>query len=84
VGDASANLIYLDPPFNFSATYCTASFVAPSFRAARAGLKPGATASGEECAAQIMAFEGFVVAPLYERRLLPEEEPAVIDVACPN
>jgi len=30
-------------------------------------------------AAQIMAFEDFAVAPLYERRLLPQEETAVID-----
>ena len=42
--DASVGLIYLDPPFNSSATY---SFgVAPPFRAAHAGLKPSATATG--------------------------------------
>ncbi|HEV2351246.1 MAG TPA: hypothetical protein VG028_15520 [Terriglobia bacterium] len=51
----SVDLIYLDPPFNSSANY--ALFVAPPFRAAPAGLKPGATASGEESAAQITAFE---------------------------
>jgi len=63
VEDASVDLIYLDPacarlpsgragrpPFNSSATY---SFgVTPPFRAAHARLKPGATASGEESAAQ--------------------------------
>jgi len=43
------------PPFNSSATGSLC--VAPPFRAARAGLKPGATATGEESAAQIMAFE---------------------------
>ena len=31
--------------------------VAPPFRAAHAGLKPSATATGEESAAQIIAFE---------------------------
>jgi len=55
VEDASVDLIYLDPPFNSSAT-CSFG-VAPPFRAARAGLKPGATAGGEESAAQITAFE---------------------------
>jgi site-specific DNA-methyltransferase (adenine-specific) len=41
VEDASVDLIYLDPPFDSSATY---SFgVAPPFRAAHAGLKPSAT-----------------------------------------
>jgi len=44
VEDASVDLIYLDPPFDSSATYYGA-FVAPSFRAALAGLKPGATKS---------------------------------------
>jgi hypothetical protein len=63
VEDASVDLIYLDPPFNSSATYNVL------FK----------EKSGEESAAQIMAFEDFGVAPLYERRLLPEEEPAVID-----
>jgi hypothetical protein len=53
--DASGDLIYLDPPFNSQATYNVG--VAPPFRAAHAGLKPGATAAGEESAAQIMAFE---------------------------
>jgi len=56
VEDASVDVICLDPPFNSSATYYGA-FVAPPFRAALAGLKPGATASGEESAAQITAFE---------------------------
>jgi len=66
VEDTNVDLIYLDPPFNSSATY---SFgVAPPFRAAHAGLKPGATAAGEESAAEIMASEDFAVAPLYERR----------------
>ncbi len=55
VPEASVDLIYLDPPFISSATYTF--FVAPPFRAAHAGLKPGATASGEESAAPIMAFE---------------------------
>jgi len=55
VEDASVDLIYLDPPFNSSATYNVG--VAPPFRAADAGLKLGATAAGEESAAQIMAFE---------------------------
>jgi site-specific DNA-methyltransferase (adenine-specific) len=55
VADASVDLIYLDPPFNSSATYnCS---VAPPFKAASAGLRPGATATGEESAAQITAFE---------------------------
>jgi len=72
VEDATVDLIYLDPPFNSSATYYRA-FVAPPFRAALAGLKPGATASGEESAAQIAAFE-VSVAPLYERRLLHESK----------
>jgi site-specific DNA-methyltransferase (adenine-specific) len=40
VTDASVDLIYLDPPFNSSAT-CSFG-VAPPFRAAHAGLKPGA------------------------------------------
>ena len=68
VEDASVDLIYLDPacagrpPFNSSATYNVL------FK----------EKSGEESAAQIMAFEASV-APLYERRLLPEEQPAVID-----
>ena len=44
VEDATVDLIYLDPPFDSSATYYGA-FVAPSFRAALAGLKPGATKS---------------------------------------
>jgi len=61
VPDASVHLIYLDPPFNSSATYNVL------FK----------EKSGEESAAQIMAFDA--VAPLYERRLLPEKEPAVID-----
>ena len=44
VEDGSVDLTYLDPPFNSSATY---SFgVAPPFRAAHAGLKPSATATG--------------------------------------
>jgi len=77
VPDASVDLIYLDPPFNSSATYNVASFVAPTFRSASAGLKPGATPDGEESAAQITAFEA--VAPIYDRRLWPEEYPAVID-----
>ncbi len=55
VPDASVDLIYLDPPFNSSASYNV--LVAPTFRSARAGLKPGATESGEESAAQITAFE---------------------------
>ncbi len=37
---------------------------------------PDAEGSGEESGAQIMALS---VAPIYDRRLLPEEEPAVID-----
>lgn len=48
VPDASVDLICLDPPFN-----CSARSVAPTFRSARAGLKPGATPVGEERAAQI-------------------------------
>ena len=57
VPDASVDLIYLDPPFNSSAT-CNV-FVAPTFRSAQrdAHLKVGATPSGEESAAQITAFE---------------------------
>jgi len=43
VPDASVDLIFLDPPFNSSATYNV--FVAPTFRSAGAGLKPGATAA---------------------------------------
>ena len=47
VPDAGVDLIYLDPPFNSSATYNGA--VAPTFRSARrdAHLKVGATPSGE-------------------------------------
>jgi 16S rRNA G966 N2-methylase RsmD len=63
VADASVDLIYLDPPFNSQATYNVL------FK----------EKSGEESAAQIMACEGFAVAPLYERRLSLEEQPAVID-----
>ncbi len=63
VPDASVDLIYLDPPFNSSATYNVL------FK----------EKSGEESAAQITAFEGFAVAPLYERRVSLEEQPAVID-----
>jgi len=63
VPDASVDLIYLDPPFNSQATYNVL------FK----------EKSGEESAAQITAFEGFAVAPLYERRLSLEEQPAVID-----
>ncbi len=44
VEDASVDLIYLDPPFDSSATYYGA-FVAPPFRVALAGLKPGAAKS---------------------------------------
>jgi site-specific DNA-methyltransferase (adenine-specific) len=62
VPEASVDLIYLDPPFNSSATYnggFAAPFVAPTFRSAQsdAHLKVGATPSGEESAAQITAFE---------------------------
>ena len=56
VPDASVDLIYLDPPFNSSARNCDA-FVASPFRATHGGLKPAATPSGEESAAQITAFE---------------------------
>ena len=52
VEHASVDLIYLDPPFNSSATYNVL------FK----------EKSGEESAAQITAFEDFAVAPLYERR----------------
>jgi hypothetical protein len=52
VADASVDLIYLDPPFNSSATYNVL------FK----------EKTGEESAAQITAFEDGVVAPLYERR----------------
>jgi 16S rRNA G966 N2-methylase RsmD len=57
VPDASVDLIYLDPPFNSSATYNV--LVAPTFRSAQrnAHLKVGATRRGEESAAQITAFE---------------------------
>ncbi len=54
VAPETVDLIYLDPPFNSSATHTFS--VAPPFRAAHARLKPGATPSGEESAAQIMAF----------------------------
>jgi len=65
VADASVDLIYVDPPFNSSATYPSAD-----------GCQEK---SGEESAAQITAFGGFAVAPLYERRLCLEKEPTVID-----
>jgi len=70
VPQASVDLIYLDPPLNSSAT--DGFFVAPTFRSAQrdAHLKVGATPSGEESAAQIMASP---VAPIYDRRLLQEE-----------
>ena len=51
VEDASVDLIYLDPPFNSSATYNVL------FK----------EKSGDESAAQITAFEDTSVAPLYER-----------------
>ena len=64
VPDASVDLIYLDLPFNSSATYN--AFVAPTFRSARtdAHLKVGATSTGEESAAQMTAFEALTVAPI--------------------
>ncbi len=55
VPDASVDLIYLDPPFNSSATYNVL------FK----------EKSGEESAAEIMAFEA-TVAPICDRRLLRE------------
>ena len=78
VPDASVDLIYLDPPFNSSATYNV--FVAPTFRSAHtdAHLKVGATASGEESAAQIMAFQASV-APLYERRRRRSQTGATVE-----
>ena len=62
VPDASVDLIYLDPPFNSSAP-CKV-FVAPTFRSVRrdAHLKVGATPSGEESAAQMMASESADIA----------------------
>jgi len=48
VPEASVDLIYLDPPFNCTATY-NGAFVAPTFRSAQrdAHLKVGATTTGE-------------------------------------
>jgi hypothetical protein len=47
--DGCIDLIYIDPPFNSLAT-CYVP-VAPTFRSACAGLKPGATTCGKESAA---------------------------------
>jgi len=61
VPDASVDLIYLDPacagrpPFNSSATYSFS--VAPLYERRRRRSQTGATAGGEESAAQIIAFE---------------------------
>jgi len=54
---ASVDLIYLDPPFNSSATYNVL-------------FKEKSGDPAERDAAQITAFEGLAVAPLYERRLV--------------
>ena len=86
VADASVDLIYLDPPFNSNATGAAVAptfrsayaSLALTFRSANAELKLGATKGGEESAARITPV-GDIVAPLYERRLVLEEEPAVID-----
>ena len=56
IPEASVDLIYLDPPFNSSATYNVL------FK----------EKSGEESAAQITACVVFSVVPIYDRRLLRE------------
>ncbi len=64
VADESVDLIYLGPTFNSNATGAAVAptlrsayaSVALTFRSASAELKLGATASGEESAAQITAF----------------------------
>ncbi|HVA00972.1 MAG TPA: hypothetical protein VMV34_04865, partial [Terriglobia bacterium] len=61
VADASIDLIYLDPPFNSSATngFSVAALRERRFFDAEKGRRSqtAATASGEESAAQITAFE---------------------------
>jgi hypothetical protein len=82
VPDASADLIYLEPPFNCSATHSVPSVAAIyDRRQAAQGTTANAVRryrNGEESAAQIMVFEARAVAPIYDRRLSPEES-AVID-----
>jgi site-specific DNA-methyltransferase (adenine-specific) len=72
VADASVDLIYLDPPFNSSATYNVL------FKKDVAqGPLSGPAAFQVFPAAQIMAFEDTSVAPLYERRRWGLEPEAV-------